>query len=460
MRHDRLWALLTVALLNIFALTVGLVVRDVIASRPPEPLAHPVVRAEEAPAPMASGGVPVDPGLLADTLDDRMSSSGLGDDLYAYVADAETATSLFAQQQQEGAVPASTTKLVTAVAVLHAADTDERLATTVVQGADPGRLILVGGGDPTLTETADARGASYPRLATLSDLAAATAARLRESGVDSVTLGYDSTHYTGSTTAPGWKPGYVYEGSVSTVHALMIDGGRVDKERAYSQRFDDPPQAAAEAFARQLEAAGISVEGEPAPAEAAAEAATIATVESPTIAALVEKMLLESENNIAEALAHHVAVTKGMQPSFEGAEAAVAEVMTDLGIEGVHVEDGSGLSVNNRITPKALVELLLLAADPQHPELHYVLSGLPTAHFTGTLDDRYAPDSDAAPAAGLVRAKTGTLNGVSTLAGLAYDAEGRLLAFAFMANAEGASIAELAQDLDTFAATIARCDCS
>ncbi|RCV55164.1 D-alanyl-D-alanine carboxypeptidase/D-alanyl-D-alanine endopeptidase [Marinitenerispora sediminis] len=454
MRHDRVWALLTLASLNIFVLVAGVVAWDVIASRPPETVAHPVALAQEAPAPAGTTAKPVNPDLLADKLDDRMSNSGIDDGLSAFVVDAETGDPLFARDEGETAVPASTTKVVTAVAALQAVGPDARIPTDVVQGAEPGQVILVGGGDPTLTEVV--RSGEYPRLATLEELAESTAGELLAAGIGSVRLGYDDSRYSGPDMAPGWKPGYVDEGSVATVHALMLDGGRVYREENYSERVGDPPRAAAEAFARQLEAAGITVEGAPAPATAAADAAPIATVESAPVSALVEKMMLESDNNIAEALAHQVARAEGGEMSFAGGAAAVMSVISDLGVPDVHVEDGSGLSVNNRITPKALVDLLLLAADDANPDLHYVVSGLPTAHFTGTLTDRYTAYEASAAGAGLIRAKTGTLNGVSTLAGTAYDADGRLLVFAFMANNPAAE----GRILDTFASALVECGCS
>ncbi|MEW5629237.1 D-alanyl-D-alanine carboxypeptidase, partial [Streptomyces hydrogenans] len=75
--------------------------------------------------------------------------------------------------------------------------------------------------------------------------------------------------------------------------------------------------------------------------------------------------------------------------------------------------------------------LLTRAADPAHPELRPLLTGLPVGGFTGTLAGRYG---QAPAGAGLVRAKTGTLTGVNTLAGTVVTTDGRLLAFAFLAG--------------------------
>ena len=90
-----------------------------------------------------------------------------------------------------------------------------------------------------------------------------------------------------------------------------------------------------------------------------------------------------------------------------------------------------------------------------HPELRPVLTGLPIARFTGTLAGRY---TGASGAAGVVRAKTGTLTGVNTLAGTVVDQNGRLLAFAFMAS--GTSSPPAAQSaLDRTATALVGCGC-
>ncbi|MFD0773992.1 D-alanyl-D-alanine carboxypeptidase/D-alanyl-D-alanine-endopeptidase [Streptomonospora algeriensis] len=452
MRQVRARALSALAVLNIFVLVAGVVAIDIIDSRPPAAMPYPVASAENAPDAAPQDAAQVDPERLRDQLDDPMAESGVADGLYAYVADARTGERLYGRDAGQGAVPASTTKIVTAVSVLHAAGPAPRLRTEAVRD-DNGGIVLVGGGDPTLTKTRDRD--HYPRPATLEQLAADTAAALKESGTDSVELSYDDSLYSGSDMGPGWKPGYVDEGSVSTVHALMLDGGRVDPADPYSPRVDDPPGVTADAFAEQLEAAGVEVTGGPTPAEAPEGAEAVAAVKSPPISSLVEWMLLESDNNIAEALFRKTALAQGYEASFAGGAEAVSEVMEELGVQDVHVEDGSGLSVNNSITPRALVKLVRLSADPERPGLYSAISGLPTARFTGTLTDRYSQVSGSEAGAGRIRAKTGTLSGVSTLAGTAYDADGRLLAFAFMVNDPSA----LGSTLDTFAAAMARCGC-
>jgi D-alanyl-D-alanine carboxypeptidase/D-alanyl-D-alanine-endopeptidase (penicillin-binding protein 4) len=169
---------------------------------------------------------------------------------------------------------------------------------------------------------------------------------------------------------------------------------------------------------------------------------------------LVQRMLTVSDNDIAEALARAVAIHDGRPASFTGGAAAVLSRVAALGVprRGMAMFDGSGLSLRDRVTPRALVSLLRLVAAPGQPLLRAMLPGLPVAGLTGTLADRYRTRRTSA-AAGVVRAKTGTLTGVSSLAGLVVDRQGRLLAFAFVApHALQPAAAEAA--LDRLAASL------
>ncbi|MFE9638569.1 D-alanyl-D-alanine carboxypeptidase/D-alanyl-D-alanine-endopeptidase [Nocardiopsis alba] len=447
-RRVRGEAFLALALLNIFVLITGFVALDVIEARPLPAVPNPVTRADGAAAVETTAPTPADPERIADILDDPMSSSGLEDGLSGYVVDGLTGDTLFERDADAPVTPASTTKIATAVTVLNAVGPDHVLHTEVYLDPAENRVVLRGAGDATLTVTADS--AAYPQVATLEALAEDTAAALAGLGLDTVTVGYDDSLFTGPDTGPGWKPNYVTEGSTATIHALLVDQGRVDPD--VSTRVPDPPKAAAEAFADQLELAGLTVEGEPDEADSVGE--PIASAESAPVSSLVEFMLLASDNNMAEALGRIAALEMGEEPDFPGAAAATHRVMEDLGIEGVRLSDNSGLSTKNRITPRALVRLVRTASED--PALNATLTGLPTAHSTGTLAGRYSEYSTSSDAAGMVRGKTGTLDGVSTLAGTVHDQEGNVFLFALMANSEGAT----GPQLDTLAAALSRCGCS
>jgi len=321
-----------------------------------------------------------------------------------------------------------------------------------------GGIVLVGGGDPTLTALPKHPDAGHPPYASLAELAKQTASALKPSGVRRVRVDYDASAYQGSRAAASWKPNYLPDGELAPVTALTVDEGRVSPaDPTRNARVSDPPAAAAAMFARLLSQNGVAAKsGRQIVAQKGA--AQLGAVQSPPVSALVEHLLTDSDNDVAEAMARQVAIRLGRQASFVGAAQAVHQVLARLGVaEGVLTNDGSGLSPRNRISPIALARIVSLAAAPEHPELRAVVTGLPVAGFSGTLrPPRYtAPVSQAG--AGVVRAKTGTLAGVSTLAGVAYDAEGRLLAFAFMAG-DGKGPVDPGK-LDQLAAAVATCGC-
>ncbi|GAA0949634.1 D-alanyl-D-alanine carboxypeptidase/D-alanyl-D-alanine endopeptidase [Nonomuraea longicatena] len=421
-----------------------------------QPVARPSVPLVTAGPVLATGGDgPLPPkGTLTRQLTDALGDKALGSRVGAVVLDAATGQRVFADNPDTGLTPASTTKIVTGAVALAALGPDARLSTRVVQGRTKGSVVLVGGGDPMLAGPY-AKQTTYPRPASMATLAARTAAKLKEQGVTRVTLGYDSTLYTGPSSGPGWKPSYIPDGHVAPVHALAMDEGRRHPARN-QPRVSDPPQVAATAFAKLLARYGIGVANKTVrPAKAEAGAPELGRVDSPPVYALVEHALTYSDNDLSEALARQVAIKEGQPASFDGAAKATKQVLERLGAaQGVSVFDGSGLSTRNRISAGALAKLVAVAGAPNRPELHSVASGMPVAGFSGTLGNgRRFTARDSKGEVGLVRAKTGTLNNVNTLAGFATDAQGRLLTFAFMADKVPVNAEPV---LDRLAAIVAR----
>lgn len=402
-----------------------------------------------APAPSAPGvlsvlGVPAAPPAggspLGATLGPLLNVAALGTLHTASVVETATGKQLYGSGAGEAMTPASTVKIATAAAVLSALGPEHRIATTVMAapgaGAEDAGIVLVGGGDPTLTAREPGKpgksgkpgkpgtGASLPALAD------DTARALKARGITEVALRYDASLYSG----PEYHPIGAGNENIARISALMADEGRLDDSDAgVAKRTGDPAGDAARKFAGMLRDRGIRTTGEPAPGKPAATAKPLARTLSAPLSALVERMLTNSDNDIAEALARQTALAAGEPASFEGAERAVAAQLGKLGLEtrGTRFADGSGLNRDDKVSAALLTGILVRAADPARPQLRPVLTGLPVAGFTGTLSERY---EDGSPAGGLVRAKTGTLHGVNTLAGTVVDADGRLLAFAFMAS--------------------------
>lgn len=429
---------------------------------PPEVDVPDVVR-PAALAPAAAGAGPLDRAAIAAALA-PLRDRDLGPHVLAAVA--PLTGSGFAYQATEGtpvAMPASTTKVVTSAVALFLLGPGRTFATRTVleHGGTIPRLVLVGGGDPYLTRTPassdDGTSPTYqPRRADIRTLARSTAASLRASGVAAVRLGYDDTLFSGPAMNPRWEPGYFPE-EVSPISPLWLDTGRTADG---STRVTDPSASAALEFRRELGRVGIKVSGATAHAAAASTASPVAQVTGPTVAQIVQRLLEVSDNSAAEVLLRHIGVADGGGGTFAAGQAAVARVLAANGIDlGASVlYDGSGLSRSNRLTPQVLVDVLRWAASDDAPQLRPLLAGLPVAGYTGSLDDRM--DHGPAAGRGRVRAKTGTLTGVTSLAGIAVDRKGRLMAFALMADRVKAPKATLARTaMDDAAAGLGACLC-
>jgi D-alanyl-D-alanine carboxypeptidase/D-alanyl-D-alanine-endopeptidase (penicillin-binding protein 4) len=473
-RRTRIAALVTLAMINVFTLAAGLAVARMLpprlaALRVPTVAAAPVAGGDavlgtgtqDVPLPTANG--------LRNALAGPLSAAALGPQVSALVADPVTGRVLLSEHGGQLMTPASTTKLATGLAALAVLGDEARFTTRVVRGPAPDSIILVGGGDPTLAVN-PFPAQDYPRPATLASLAAATARALIAQGRRAVVLGYDTSLYTGPGLAPGWPAAYVTAGDVTPIVSLEVDQGRLnaagqpeDSDDPYnlSARSNDPALMAADAFAALLTADGIHVTGAPAAQTAPARAGAIASVTSPPLSGIVAQMLEESNNVIAENLARQVALATGEPASFSGAAQAVSKELGRLGVTtGIHLVDGSGLSPQDAIAPVTLVKVLELAVARRG--LRALLAGLPVAGFSGTLSAGESVFSGISGAAvGSVRAKTGNLGTVTSLAGLVYDASGGVLAFALMADQipSAGMLQTAANAIDAAASALAGCGC-
>ena len=394
---------------------------------------------EDAPVP--------DPDVLAGQLAPLLGSAAFGTGVSAEIVDVASGSVLLDMDADDPATPASTAKLLTAVAALTTLDPTDTLETTVVAGATAGEVVLVGGGDPTLSRTAPSQ--SYPGAATVADLAAQVVAAM-PAGTPVTRVVVDSSLFAEPLTAPGWGPGDAPSTYAAPITATAVDGARVTPGSL--ARSGQPGTDAGSALADALGASNATVVLGDAPEGAR----TLATVQSAPIARLVEQMLSQSDNVLAEAIARHVAIARNLPASFDGAAQAVTDAVAEAGVDvtGVSLADGSGLSREDRIPAGVLTAVVAGAADGSIEGASALLSGLPVAGYDGTLFDR--GDDETAP--GTVRAKTGTLLGVHALAGTAVTADGRLLAFAVVADGS-ANEAAAEEALDDVAAVLAGCGC-
>jgi D-alanyl-D-alanine carboxypeptidase/D-alanyl-D-alanine-endopeptidase (penicillin-binding protein 4) len=340
--------------------------------------------------------------------------------------------------------------MLTSFAALSAIGPQRRFETSVV--IDDDQLVLVGGGDPYLL----VRKPKVPDRAMAADLttlASRTVAALKQKGVGQVRLGYDASLFTGPAASPAWDPTYVTANIVTPVSALWADQGE-----ANGIRSRNPALSAGKIFTRLLKERGIEVMGDPTAAAAPDGATKIASMKSATVAQIVEALVRTSDNQAAEVMLRHVAIAADRPATFDGGAEGVTATLKKAGIDttGLRLHDGSGLSRDDRVSPITLAQTVLaaLASLPTAT----LLTDLPVSGFSGTLLDRFAK---AQGAYGLVRAKTGTLTGVHSLAGYAMEADGLPVIFALMSDGTpdvDPVTAEAA--LDRVAAAIAGCTCA
>ena len=414
---------------------------DLPAVGDPEPVAEPV-----------TGGGLAQAKVLA-ALSRALRTKGLGPHVVAAVAPVDGGDPVLSRGK--GAfLPASTTKLLTGVAALSALEPGTTFDTTVVAGARKGDIILVGGGDPFLATRPDP--AAWPVRADLTTLAAQTAEALRAQGTETVRLRYDTSLFAGPAINRGWESDYVPDGVVSPITSLWADEGRDPQGWG---RVEDPARSAAASFAVALRGVGIKVSGLR-PARAALGAEPLAAVTSPPLDQIVQRVIDVSDNEAAEVLMRHVGRVVEGEASNEAGVRAVRSVLAGLGVEvdDLELHDGSGLSRSNRVRADTLVDVLQVASSPEHPELRALVEGLPVAGFTGSLRSRFA--EQGRQGLGRVRAKTGTLTGAHSLAGLVTGADGVPMVFVVAADkvAPDKSL-EARAALDAAAAALASCRC-
>lgn len=338
-----------------------------------------------------------------------------GIELAGSVALRDTGEVLWEVGAESPVVPASILKLVTARAALRVLGPEFRFSTHVVEGSQPGDMWLVGGGDPTLTRTSPGATTYYTNPASVADLVghvidargdAPASEAFARVGID--TSRYDAFPEWNDT----WRPNGAALGFIAPVTALMVDGGRLAPAERLAQRSADPVGQATNAFVRQL-AEGTGFRGtDVVTGKAPSGTRVIAEVSSPPLSALIDQMIRDSDNQIAEALIREVALALSVD-SFdvaarEGFDTSIFDV-----IPRFFADDGSGLSQENVMTPAFATQFLVdLFADS---EMGVVIDALPRPGESGSLVQRFVGYDESWPD---ISGKTGSLIGVRSLAGV------------------------------------------
>jgi serine-type D-Ala-D-Ala carboxypeptidase/endopeptidase (penicillin-binding protein 4) len=321
----------------------------------------------------------------------------------AVAIDLTTGQTVFARNADAPLAPASNEKLTVTVAALRELGPAYRFRTEVFargtqdDGVWHGDVFLKGFGDPTLDSL------QLDRLAT-------QIAQLGIVRIDGRVLG-DESWFDAQRTAPGWKAGF-YIDECPPLSALVVDRAVYDHHVAHQ-----PALAAAGRFKQLLAAHGIEA-GAAGLGRAPDDAVALAQVESDSLANVLATMDRESDNFAAEMLLKEIGAEAGDAGTTAAGAALVTRDLVEAGVPAgeLHIVDGSGLSLDDRLSAQALV--MLLEAVWNDPDLRDpVWRALPVAGVSGTLEKRMR----RLPARGAVRAKTGTTSRASALSGYVRD---------------------------------------
>ncbi len=381
--------------------------------------------------------------------------------LHLDVRDTTTGRELGGVRGDEPAATGSTMKVVTMAAAVAALGPSTTIETKVVAAGTPGTVILVGGGDPTLSRLPSGQSGVYPDAPHLDALAAqvrhAMASDPSLAGSEVTRVQVDASLFSGPAWPDGWSASARTSGSVSNITALMVDGDRDDPTREYSKRSDGAVMRAAQAFATEF-GPGVSVD--PDLVQAPSGATVLGSVHSAPVAELARYTLTHSDDTLAETLGRLVAVKEGAGSTFAAIQRGSTGALAPLGIPttGLTLADASGLSNVDRVPASYLTTLMVHVARRENG-LAPVYDGLAVAGRTGTLaeDGRFQARNQAA--AGHIRGKTGTLDDMHGLTGIAEPASGHPIAFTIWAESvrPGTDPGTARNAIDSLAANLYRC---
>ena len=351
----------------------------------------------------------------------------------AVAIDLSSGKLLFGRNPDMPLAPASNEKLPVTFAALRELGTSYRFRTEIlgrgrqVGATWQGDIFLKGFGDPTLTS------GGIDRLA----------AQIEALGITQVSgrvLG-DESWFDARRTAPGWKPAF-YLSESPPLSALAVDRAVYDGHIALR-----PALAAAGQLRRALRRHGIA-SGSVGLGRAPAASPALAEVESARLPAVLQEMDRESDNFTAELMLKDLGAEIGTSGTTVAGAAVVTGALSAAGVPlaGVRIVDGSGLSLDDRLTAQALAAILVSAW--RDPALHYPFwAALSVAGVNGTLEHRMR----LRPARGAVHAKTGTTNEASALSGYA----GSRYAFSVLQNGEPIATYAAQRAQDRFASALA-----
>jgi D-alanyl-D-alanine carboxypeptidase/D-alanyl-D-alanine-endopeptidase (penicillin-binding protein 4) len=267
--------------------------------------------------------------------------------------------------------PASLLKILSATALLTYLTPDHRFTTEISTGSEPNTLIIAGSLDPWM----------------------------ERNGILAIQMGRVSLPKIVKTALK----------KLDADNGEPIKTLRIEHSEMHSTDLDF---IEAQFKARNIKVSTLKVTS----AEARLYAKeSIAKFESPPLQTIMDWMLLWSENTLGDRMAMYAAMNAGFGYTKSGIEKVFVKTLTDLEIDatGLNAVDGSGLSKSNKVSARMIGQLLLKTYSNE--KYRTIYGGLPIGGVSGTMQTRFI--KSAPSAIGLVRAKTGTLNGTVSLAG-------------------------------------------
>ncbi len=312
----------------------------------------------------------VDPKSVASVFAKYIENKGLANPSVV-VIDGQTGETVFEKNPNSLRKPASLQKLFTGVAAVHHLQMDQTFTTSLWSGGDSKTVIIQGSRDPWTSQySSTAKKMGRTSLPRLEYYALKTLNELNGENVKKPTIYYSQ----------------LFAGDVATLKTLFRKNGVTAVMKQVS---------AQEAQERS--------------------SALIITSTSPTLEDMLNFALVWSDNVLSERIARLASLAAGNGLTESGVEATFNEVLESFELDAskVVVKDASGLSRKNRVTAKQVAELLIKIRE--EGKYAPVVNGLPIGGISGTLEKRFV--KTAPNAVGLVKAKTGTLNGTANLAG-------------------------------------------
>lgn len=342
------------------------------------------------------------------------------------VLNASTGDLLFDRGATKPVAQASVLKVFTAAAALNILGPDYQMVTRVYQGSTPGSIVLVGGGDPTLSRLHEGSESVYAGAPKLDDLATQVLEKFDE---EITTIILDTSYWApGDEWDSTWKRSEQTRGYLSEVAPLQIDGDRADPKSQRSARSTNPIGVAGRLFAESLDldpdditfTSGTAVTTKP----------LLGEVRSQPVKVLVNQMLVQSDGTLAETMARVVSKQMGLGGTAASLQQAITNALGYYGVpmDGVTIRDGSGLSTSNAVPPSVMAAFMTKVMQGGL-NLDIVYGSLGVNGKYGPLSGRFS-GPNALPK-GAVVAKTGWIDTEYSLAGVVKAADGTLLAFAF-----------------------------